>query len=154
MNNAATIAKVEKFFAKEYYLKYKDILIFQNDDGSYELFDKYHISKEINGYKVVSNSIEKIFASLKNAVTWCVFDSRNKMHQSKRIEYLDKMLAGTEVNIMIHKNLIKKTSDLENKLIYVSKLSQEQVRKKEMLEELDEFIVQSKTWQTSKFATK
>lgn len=155
MNNLI-IAKIEKFFAKEFPSKYKDILIFQNDDGSYELFDKYLINKHVAGYLITSKYCTdgKIFSSLKNAVTWCIFDNKNKVHQTNRIEYLDKMLAGTEVNILVHKKLIEKTSDIEHKLIYVSKLSQEQVRKKEMLEELDDFIVQSKNWQTRKFAPK
>lgn len=155
MNNAA-IVKIEKFFAKEFSSKYKDVLILQNEDGSYELFDKYLITKHDAGYLITSrySSDGKIFSSLKNAVTWCIFDNKNKIHQTNRIEYLDKMLAGTDVNISVHKRLIDKTSDIEHKLIYVSKLSQEQVRKKEMLEELDDFIIQSKNWQTRKFAPK
>lgn len=155
MNNAV-IEKVEKFFNKEYYSKYKDILIFQNDNGSYELFDKYNIAKTENGFIITSKyfSDDKLFFNLKNAVTWCVFDNKNKFHQTKRIEYLDKMLAGVEVNILVHKNLINKSTDIDYKLIYASKLSQEQVRKKEMLEEMDYFIKQSKNWQTRKFALK
>jgi hypothetical protein len=155
MNNS-NIAKIEKFFTKEFFSKYKDILILQNDDGSYELFDKYLITKHEAGHLISTRycSDGKIFASLKNAVTWCIFDNKNKIHQTNRIEYLDKMLAGTEVNILVHKKLIDRTADIEHKLIYVSKLSQEQVRKKQMIEELDDFIVQSKNWQTRKFAPK
>ena len=155
MNNV-TIAKIEKFFVKEYFSKYKDILIFQNDNGTYELFAKYFIELHSNGYIINTTcySEGKIFSNLKNAVTWCIFDNKNKVQQTARIEYLDKMLAGTDMNIIIHKKLIDKTSDMDHKLIYVSKLSQEQVRKKEMLEEMDNFITQSKNWQTRKFAPK
>jgi len=148
-------SKLKQFFIREI-ADNTDILILQDEDGSYELFNRFKIHKINNGYKTISNynSDEKLFSTLQNAVTWCIFENRNKFNQAKRVEYLDKMLAGTETNIEVHKKLIRKTKDLENKLIYISKMSQEQAKRKLMLREMSNFIAESKMWQTKKFATK
>lgn len=154
--NSIALEKIERFFEKESFSNYKDILIFQNQDGSYELFNKYRISQENNLYNVTFNTgfTNKSFSSLRNAVAWCIFDNRNKISQTKRIEHLDKIIAGIDVSIQVHKNLIDKTQELENKLIFVSKLSQEQAKKKQMIKEMDDFIEESKRWQTRKFLAK
>lgn len=156
MNDNLIIDKIEKFFEKEYFSKYKDVLFFKNENGEYELFDRYIISKCNNLYQISSQYFteNKLFSNLRNAVTWCIFDNRNKLPECKRIEYLDKMLAGADVNIIVHKKLINKENDLEYKLIYASKLSQEEARKKQMLNEMDKFIKESQRWQAIKFAAK
>jgi uncharacterized protein YchJ len=64
------------------------------------------------------------------------------------------MLAGTEVSIEVHKNLIRKTSNTENQLIYIAKLSEEQVKRKQMITELSSFVNETKSWQTRKFVAK
>ncbi len=156
MNDEIKIKRVEKFFSTSYVNNLSKILIFQNENGEYELFNKYLITKENETFKIHFNSGTsiKLFSSLRHAVTWCVFDNKNKFSQAKRIEYLDKMIAGADVNITIHKRLIDRTNDLEHRLIYVSKLSQEQAKKQQMLEEVQDFILQSKRLQTKKFASK
>jgi hypothetical protein len=64
------------------------------------------------------------------------------------------MISGLDANIVVHKHLISRSKDLENKLIYIAKMSEEQAKKKHMVEEMSSFITESKTWQTRKFATK
>lgn len=155
MNNA-NIQKVEKFFSTKFVNQLTDILIFQNEDGVYELFNKYQIKKEDDFFKVTMNlsSNEKKFTFLKNAVAWCIFDSKNKFFQATRIEYLDRMISGADLNIANSKRLISKTDEMESKLIYVSKLTQELVKKKQMVEEIKDFLQQSRRLQTKKFAPK
>jgi hypothetical protein len=91
---------------------------------------------------------------LKNALTWCIFENRTKFSQARRIEYLDNMIAGTEVSIEVHKNLIKKTTNTESQLIYIAKLSEEQAKRKLMIQEMTSFMNESKKWQTRKFVAK
>jgi len=149
--------KLEKFFSKDFILKYKNLIILQNEDGTYDLFDRYCITKWKNRYKIIFryNSNEKIFSSIKNAVTWCIFDYRNRFTECNRIEYLDKILSSIDNGIVIHKSLLnKKSIDYSDKLIYASKLSEEISRKKYMQEEMNSFIVQSRIWQSEKFSVK
>lgn len=154
--NDKIMNKVSEFFNTRLLSTVGDITIFQNDDGSYELFNRYTIQKNPYGFKVVHiyNSDEKLFSSLKNAVTWCVFENRKKYQKAQRIEYLDKMIAGMDLNIEMHKKLIKKSTDTEIKLIYAAKLSDEQNKKKIMLHEMSGYIHESKALQTQKFDAK
>jgi hypothetical protein len=154
--NDKLVTKVNQFLSKELFQNMNDIAIFQNDDGSYEFFNKYLVIKHHSGYKVKTkfDSHERLFSSLKFAVTWCIFENRNKYVRAKRIEYLDQMLAGSEVSIEIHRHLIKKAKETENKLIYVAKLTEEQAKRKKMLGEMYTYVNESKSLQTQKFAAK
>lgn len=154
--NDKNLQKIEKFFNNELLGNLDNVSIFKNNDGSYEIFNRYYILPNKEGYKITMKHLmdEKTFSSLKNAVTWCIFDSRNKINQANRIEYLDRMISGISVSISMHKKLINTSIDLENKLIYISKLSQEEVKRKQMLREITSYVNESSAWQTKKFATK
>jgi len=154
--NDKLVEKINQFLSKELLHKMGDIAIFKYEDGTYELFNKYHIIEEKGNYIIKpKRSFDTMnFSSLRNAVTWCSFDNRNKLTQADRIAYLDSMISGLDANITVHKNLIARTKDVEYKLIYIAKMSEEQAKKKYMVEEMSSFINESKNWQTRKFATK
>lgn len=154
--NDKLVERISQFLSRELFHKMGDIAIFKYEDGTYELFNKYYIIEEKGYYSIKPKHYEntKTFSSLRNAVTWCSFDNRNKLTQANRIEYLDTMISGLDANITVHKNLINKTKDIENKLIYIAKMSEEQTKKKFMVEEMSSFINESRNWQTRKFAAK
>jgi hypothetical protein len=154
--NDIMLNKISQFLTKEFLQNMSSIAMVQNNDGSYEFFNRYKVQKIKIGYEVQLkyNSDVKLFSSLKNALTWCIFENRTKFMQARRIEYLDSMIAGTEVSIEVHKNLIKKTTNVENQLIYIAKLSEEQAKRKLMIQEMTSFINESKKWQTRKFVAK
>lgn len=155
MNNKV-LTKVNKFLAKELFQNMNDIIIFQNEDGSYEFFNKFNVVKETYGYQVYSkyNSETHRFSSLKSAAAWCVFENRNKYVQAKRIEYLDQMISGSEVSIEMQKILLKKARETESKLIYAAKLNEEQNKRKRMIAEIQSYIRESNRLQTQKFSHK
>lgn len=150
MNNA-NIEKITKFFSPNFLNKLSNIAIVKNEDNTYELFNKYCIQEESNRFKLINNlnSDIKYFGSLKNAVIYCIFENKNKFVNANRIEFLDKILSSTEFNIQAHKHLIKKTRDQEYRLIYAAKLTEEETKKKLVLNELSTYVTQSK-----KFVTK
>lgn len=148
--------RIAEFFNNKLLNKVGDVSIFQNDDGSYELFNRYYITHNSNGYKITLNynSDEKLFSSLKNAVAWCIFENRKKYQKAQRIEYLDKIIIGIEVNMEIHRRLIKRSKDTETKLIFIAKLSDEQSKRKRLISEIQGYIDESKILQTKKFDAK
>jgi hypothetical protein len=154
--NDVTLNKISQFLSKEFFNNMSDVAIIQHEDGSYEFFNRYIVHQVKTGYQVhlKYNSDVKLFSSVKNALTWCIFEHRTKFMQARRIEYLDSMIAGTEASIEVHKNLIRKTTNTENQLIYIAKLSEEQAKRKQMVQEMTSFINESKTWQTRKFVAK
>lgn len=132
--------------------KIKDLLVIRNDDGTYHLFGKYQIERMgVNNYVVFTQEQKLEFSSLKHAVTWCVFDKNNKYKEVKRIHELDGLLGSIEVNILQHSRLAEKYND-ESKDIFLAKLYEDKIKKKQLTHELSEFINLSKHWQSKKFA--
>ena len=154
MDDRKAIAKLTDFFSKEILHGPGGISIFRNDDGSYQVFNTYTLHNDEFGCVVNSRTNDKslLFASAKTAITWCIFEKRNKIQTADRISHLDRMITGIDISIGMHRRLIKKSKDYNSRLIYLAKLTEEQEKRKHMIKELDKYINDSKVWQTKKFA--
>jgi hypothetical protein len=149
--------QLEKLMKTDFVGQLEDVIIFQNPDNSYELFNAYHINKNDNNEYVVkmhTTFTSHNFNTLKHAVAWCTFDKRNLLYQSNRILKLDSLLAGLEVDISLHTKLFKKAKTSDDRLIFLSKLSEDKLKKRQITEELYTYINDSKRWQTNRFNTK
>jgi hypothetical protein len=148
--------KLKKVIPKETINNLADLSVFRDQDGSYHLFDKYIISRVKDEYQVTINSFDtnKTFYTLKHAVAWCTFDKRNRIVDSNRIYDLDKKVAGLESTIQGHQKLIKSAKNMDDKLIYLAKLGEEKMRKRQLYDELGRYIDTSKSCQTTRFKTK
>jgi len=149
--------QLEKLMKTDFVGQLEDVIIFQNPDNSYELFNAYHINKNDNNEYVVkmhTTFTSHNFNTLKHAVAWCTFDKRNLLYQSNRILKLDSLLAGLEVDISLHTKLFKKAKNTDDRLIFLSKLSEDKLKKRQFTEELYTYINDSKRWQTNRFNTK
>ena len=149
--------QLEKLMKTEFLGNLEDVIIFQNTDNSYELFNTYHINKNnINEYVVTMHTTFTThnFNTLKHAVAWCTFDKRNMLYQSNRILKLDNLLAGLEVDISLHTKMFKNAKNTDDRLIFLSKLSEDKLKKRQITDELYTYINDSKRWQTRRFNTK
>lgn len=152
MTNASVLEKLTKFVSKELTDSVGDIAIFKNDNGSYMLFNDYTIFKTDNDDYLVKIGPETVsLSSLKHAVTWCIYDKRHKTSDSVRIVELDQILSSIDISIIIHKRLIKTSKNVEDKLIHLAKLSREQLKRKQVQDQLSQYIIESKRWQEKKF---
>jgi hypothetical protein len=150
------LRKITKTIPESEMKRLSELSIIQGPDGSYFLFSKYSIKKN-NGYYVVELDRiagTKSFNVLKNAVAWCTYDKRNSIYESKRIYDLDNKLSSIDAAILVHQRLAKKSKKLEEKLIYLAKLGEEKLEKKQILEELDSYVETSKIWQIKQFNMK
>jgi len=143
--------KVEKFFNNNLTPRLKDLLIIRGDDGSYHLFGKYKITRDSSGYYNVEN-IKKYgdqvrLSSLKNAVTYCVFEKNNKKEYNKRLIELDDYISSLDAAITIHKKILLGKKPIEDKLIILTKLEEEKRKKRRFNEEISTYIETSKRWQ-------
>ena len=150
------INKIQSKIPKDFLVDLQDIVVYQEQDGSYNLYSVYQITKEDGYFKVTAPSVQHplIFNSLKNSVTWCSFDKRCKIHVSKRIHELDQRLAGIETDIIIHQTLVSKAKKIDDKLVYLAKLGEEKIKRKQMKEELQGYVVESVNWQNKRFNRK
>ena len=149
--------QLEKLMKTEFVGQLEDVIIFQNPDNSYELFNAYHINKNDTSEYIVkmhTTFTTHNFNTLKHAVAWCTFDKRNMIHQSNRILKLDNLLAGLEVDISLHTKMFKNAKTSDDRLIFLSKLSEDKLKKRQITDELYTYINDSKKWQTNRFNTK
>jgi hypothetical protein len=156
-NPEKQLEKLEKLMKSDFMDELEDVIIFQNTDGSYELFHTYHIQKTVkNDYEVsmTTTFTTHQFYTLKHAVAWCTYDKRNLLYQSQRIVLLDNLLAGLEVDISLHTKIFKNTKNSNDKLIFLAKLSEDKLKKKRITDELYTYINDSKRWQTNRFNRK
>ena len=156
MINEKLVQKIEKTIHKDELKHLQDLSIFQDATGSYQLFNKYTITKTNGSYEVgfFTSSSTMLFWELKNAVTWCTFDRRNRIMDSKRIIELDNKIARLDANISVHHRMVKNSKNNEEKLIYLAKLNEDKFQKKAMSEELQKYIAHSYVWQQKRFGLK
>ena len=128
-------------------------MIFQDEDGRYNLFGKYLINKSDMGFKVEKKHTHTvhIFMDLKNAVTWSTLDKCQNFNDSDRILYLDSLLSGTIQNMIVHENLCKKTKDIEKRILYLNKINEDKIKKRLISMELHNYIEKCKAWQYRQF---
>jgi hypothetical protein len=149
--------QLEKLMKTDFVGNLEDVIIFQNPDNSYELFNTYHIDKNKDNEYVVklhTTFTTHNFNILKHAVAWCTFDKRNMISQANRILKLDNLLAGLDVDISIHSKIFKNSKNSEDRLIVLAKLSEDKLKKRQITQELNMYINDSKRWQNNRFNTK
>lgn len=135
----------------------EDIMVFQTSDGEYELYNKYYISRTPDKSYVVTmkdTHAHHTFYKLKNAVVWCTYDKRNKISDADKIIDLDLKLHGADSNAEVYTGLFKKTKNVDSKLLYAAKLTEEKVKKTYILAQLDLLVTEAKNWQLKRFIAK
>ena len=149
--------KIEKIMTPAELQALQDLIIFQDCDGSYRLFDKYIIKKNPTlGFDVTSENsdINHNFFTLKNATAWCIFDKRDKFYESRRILELDSKLGSIDIDIQVNQKMYKKSKTDDDQLIYIAKLHEDRIKKTVMTEELASYTADSKNWQTKRYEQK
>lgn len=132
-----------------------DLVIFQDEDGSFSLFGKYIIEKKSTFEFVVTappSSLLLSFGTLRNATAWCIMDKREKLYEARRLHELDLSLSGIDVGVFQHQKMLKKAKTADEQLIYFAKLTEERLKKKKLTEELNGYVMNTKLWQTKRFA--
>lgn len=144
--------KIEKFFEQRIYTGALNISVLKSLNGDHFVFGKYLI-KSINGsYSVTQeNGHDIVFSTLKVAITWCVFHDKKLMTECKEIEKVDFKLYSVEIDISQHNKILNNTKDTQIRMIYYSKLEDDDDRKKILLEKLNKYINMSRRWQNYRY---
>jgi len=151
------LSQIERIIPKKEIDQLRKITIYQEEDGSYNLYDKYSVVKQPdNTYKVYVSGThtEKNFYKLKNAAAWCGYDKRQMYKDASRLHQLDQLIFSMDTEIQLHSGLLHTVKDNEQRLIYLSKLTQEKAKKKKFANELSHYIDSYQRWQTDLFNSK
>lgn len=152
MNKLKVYQALESLVTSSVYEKVKDTVITKEGD-SYKLFESYLIQKQDVEFLIEKvNFHEKLLlSSLKNSVTWVVLDRMNDIMGAKQLVELDQRLTGLEINIKIYEKLLKKTKDINNKMLFQAKLTEEKRKKTRVVQDLGVLSEKSKKWQIRQF---
>lgn len=152
-----TLETLEKVISKKDIDAIQKIIIYQDSDGSYTAYGRYHIVKNNDGMyrvSVIGTHTVKDFYKLKNAVAWCSFDKRMLYKEARRLHQLDQMVFSMDTEIQIHSKLMKKSKNEEATLIYLAKLTNNKTKKRSFTNEINDFIQEYQRWQTKMFDSK
>jgi len=154
MTNAT---KLDQFFTREINADLRDVLITCDRLGKYSLFGKYTIAPTRDEYyKVTISGSESSyeFALLKNALTWCVFRNSAKQREASKIQLLDMKLCGIDVDLAVHRRKLKLATDSFTKDIYIIKVQEDTIKRKQIVAEINSYINNSRQIQVKKFTGK
>lgn len=135
----------------------QDISIFEMSKDNYVVFKNYQIIKKSKtdvDVMLANGDLVHSFSSMRNAICWCIFDKRGKYVLANRIITLDRSISNEEVQINVHKNLFRKATKTEDKLIFLAKLNEDKFRRSTMYQELEGYVGQSDYWQKKSFKLK
>lgn len=143
------ITKLSKLFTAVQVKQFEDILFYRNDDGSYNVFDAYHISREKNYYVVHKwgVAVEHMFSTLKYALCWCISSRRNKISTMTAIIDYDRKLSSLDVEIKIQRSLL---NSVERDL-YSVKLSENIMKRAIVQRRLQDIVQNCEHWQNTMF---
>jgi hypothetical protein len=149
--------KLYNVLSKSKFQNIENVAILPGNDGSYQVFGRYTVIKQDSNniiVKLFNGDMVNSFYSMKSAICWCVFDKRGLYSSANRIINLDNKLSGLDVGISIHSKLIDKSKDMNDKFIYLAKLNEEKLQKRDMTAELNRYINDSYSWQQKQFDLK
>jgi hypothetical protein len=146
-------SKVERFLSKELQNnKSLGISVLTGVSGEHILFGKYYVAKEKQGYFIVSEdslAYNRTFTTLQTAFAWCAFHNRKKFIDYNRIEKVDHVMVGIDLDIKQHTKILNNTKDTELQYIHLTKLDECKNRKQILLNELNRYVERAKVWQTN-----
>ena len=104
-------------------------LVWQNEDGDYELFGKYRIVSVKPGYQVYcSEQAAGVFSSTRSAVSWCIADKYSNFKLAQELLTIDRKLELLKNDIFVRSAVADRSkraqfredigTKLETKIIY------------------------------------
>lgn len=150
------VKKLANFIESELSSELKEVLVTQDNTGTYYLFGKYVIINNLTYYKVYClNSTDRLdFSSLKAATAWCILHNAGKYSEANILQKLDLKLTSIAVDIAVHKNIIKKSKNSFTTSISAIKLQEDTFKRRMILSELNNYINSSKRIQDKNFLKK
>ena len=116
-------------------------MIWRNDDGEYELFGRYKIVPNKNGYQVWCSSTEiGFFSSTKSALGWCIADKYRDYNLARQILNTDNRLEAVNNDIYARVGAANRSKKFEFKENIDIKLEPKIIRKKELEKQLTKYI--------------
>ena len=126
--------------------------IWQTEAGDYEVFDRYMIVKEGNGFRVHCSATDVgLFSTTKSALSWCIADKFTHYNLARDILALDVKLRSLTSDIATRANLADRSKNALFRETIETKLETKIIRKKQVEEQLAKCVNYAKYCQQRGF---
>jgi hypothetical protein len=143
--------ELDKLFRKEFPDLFAN-LIWQNDAGEYEVFDRYLITPEKHGYRVYCSATDiGLFSTTKTALSWCIADKYTNYNLARDILKLDNKLSSLTSDISTRANLADRSKQPLFRETIETKLETKIIHKKQVEQELTKCVNYAKYCQQRGF---
>ena len=146
--------EVERMFRQEF----RDLMpnvIWQNDDGVYEVFGRYRIVPESLGFRVFCSATDVgVFATTRSALSWCIADKNQAYNLARELKELDNKLTSLNNDIAVRSALADRSRRWEFRDPVATKLETKIIHRKQVENQLTKCINWAKQSQASRFENK
>ena len=143
--------ELDKAFRKEF-PNILTNLIFQNKDGSFEIFGRYVIKKEKAVCRVYCSVTDiGMFSSTKSAISWCIANKFSNYNLARDILILDNKLMSLTNDINTRANVAERSKNALFRETVETKLETKIIHKKQVEQQLTKCVNYAKYYQQKGF---
>ena len=132
--------EVERMFRQEF----RDLMpnvIWQNDDGVYEVFGRYRIVPESLGFRVFCSATDVgVFGNTRSALSWCIADKNQAYNLARELKELDNKLTSLNNDIAVRSALADRSRRWEFRDPVGTKLETKIIHRKQVENQLTKCI--------------
>jgi hypothetical protein len=112
-------------------------MIWQRDDGAYEVFDRYLIVSDKPGYRVFCSATDVgLFSSTRTALSWCIADKNKSYNLARELLEVDQKLTALGNDIASRAAIAENSKHFEFRDRVGTKLETKIIRKKQLENQL------------------
>jgi hypothetical protein len=143
--------EIERMFRRELADLIPNV-IWQNDDGAYEVFGNYRIVPETTGFRVFCSATDAgVFSTTRSALSWCIADKHKAYNLARELKELDNKLAALNNDITVRTALAERSRRWEFRDPVATKLETKIIRRKQVENRLAKCIAWAKYTQQRGF---
>jgi hypothetical protein len=123
---------MERMFRQEFCDLMPNV-IWENDDGVYEVFGRYRIVPERHGFRVFCSATDiGTFATTRSALSWCIADKKQAFNLAREIKELDNKLTALNNDIAVRTAIAERSRKWEFRDPVATKLESKIIRRKQV----------------------
>jgi hypothetical protein len=116
-------------------------MIWQNDDGVYQVFDRYRIQALKSGYRVFCSATEVgTFSSTRSALSWCIADKNRAYNTARELLETDRKLSYLTHDIATRAGIGDRSRDPLLRETILTKLESKIIHKKQLENQLTKCV--------------
>jgi hypothetical protein len=132
--------EIERLFRQEF-RELMPNMIWQNDNGVYEVFGYYQIIPEHGGFRVFCSATDVgTFGTTRSALSWCIADKNKAYNLARELKELDSKLMALSNDIAVRSAIAERSKRWEFRDPVGTKLETKIIRRKQVENQLAKCI--------------